>query len=162
MSRASKLLKKLDKTKRNVNRHNPLVDNDYVRHLEDHIEESRIVLSDNDFEQMMKVLDSEKKPKEEKLKKLTDNEYSTKAITIERVDYSFPEGKDYGLELQLPYGVVTASGIRSGDEVVFNDGVLEGRSIEVIEVLNAGTLRLDDVSIFNETENNVSINFIIN
>lgn len=88
--------------------------------------------------------------------------FTTKAISIERIDYTFPDERDYGLEIQVPTGIITASNIRSGDEVVFNSGALEGRSLEVIEVLNSTTLRLDDVPTYSGNETNISIRFTIN
>ena len=88
--------------------------------------------------------------------------FMTKARILERIDYSYPDGTDYGLAMTLPAGIITASEIRSGDEVVICSGILEGRSLEIIEVINTKTLRLDDVSTYSEQESDVKIRFTIN
>jgi len=88
-------------------------------------------------------------------------EFITKFKVIMRNDYRYPN-KDYGLEAELPIGIITTSGLQAGDYVEFLEGDLEGRSLEVIEVINSSTLRLDDVPVYNSIEEDIKIRFIFN
>ena len=87
--------------------------------------------------------------------------FSTTSHSLQRVDYEFPN-ENYGLELTVPPGIIITSGIGSGDEVEIIGGTLEGWSVEVIEIINSTTLRLDDVSIFSGKEIGVPVKFILN
>lgn len=87
--------------------------------------------------------------------------FDTVANSIMRIDYRFPN-EDMGLEVTLPEGIITASGLQPGDYLEILDGELEGRSLEVIEVLNATTLRLDDVHNYGKAEENCKVKFSLN
>jgi len=54
-----------------------------------------------------------------------------------------------------------ASGAQPGDSVQIQEGALEGRMLEVVEVIDSSTLRLDDVSTFTTPESDVACRFII-
>lgn len=87
--------------------------------------------------------------------------FSSISTSLQKVDFEFPH-ENYGLELIIPPGIITASGIRSGDEVEIMGGSLEGRLLEVVDVINATTLRLDNISTFSNQETNIPVKFILN
>jgi hypothetical protein len=149
--RATKLLNKTRKLETKVRRN-------YRRlsKLEEVSEIRTKLVETKPIEVLQNLVQSEQEPIEEL------EGFSTSALSLERVDYSYPDEKDFGLELQVPAGIITASSIRSGDEVVISSGALEGRSLEVIEVLNASTIRLDDVATFGSLETNVQVTFNVN
>lgn len=172
MGRAKKLLQKLQKNKEKVDKNF----NRYYNNLEENSEVFDIV---KEVKQTSKKPDTSPKVEvqeiiednEELLQRLADVDteepqeeitgFSTTSSSLQRVDYEFPN-ENYGLELIVPPGIITASGIRSGDEVEMLGGSLEGRSLEVIDVLNSTTLRLDDVSTFSNQETGVPVKFILN
>jgi len=82
------------------------------------------------------------------------------AISLKRIDFD-DLNKDYGISITLPPGIISAVGILAGDEVVFLEGSLEGRSFEVISVESTNVLRLDDVTTFSSSESNIVIKFNI-
>ena len=152
MGRAVKLLKKLEKNKKKITKNF----SKYYLNLQDNPEVFDIIKESPTVKGVVS---------EDYLDNSADSEnitgFSTNASTLTRVDYEFPN-ENYGLELIVPPGIITASGIRSGHEVEMIGGSLEGRSLEVIEVLNSTTLRLDDVSTFSTQETNVPVKFILN
>lgn len=160
MGRASKLLNKTKKLESKVRKqHNR------IHRLEAHSEVSDVTFKPVTEEIVEEFIDDNEELIEA-LRVLEEQEeeiegFVTKALNIQRVDYSFPDEKDYGIEVQLPVGVITASGVRSGDEICFLTGSLEGRSLEILEVLNSVTLRLDDVTTYGSQESDIKVKFTI-
>ena len=151
MSRAKKLLEKTKKIKDKVNR------NFKQRYqLSEYPGVFNIIAS-----KKSSSLRSEVKKKQETVEIVKEiEEFSCNSIALMRIDFDFPN-EDYGLELVVPSGIITASGIGSCCEVAILEGALEGRSLEVIEVKDLNTLRLDDVSTFNQPEEEVKVRFIL-
>jgi len=148
MTRAKKLVEKTKKLREQVRIKVPTIKSrlDLLKEIPE-IEDIVITAIEN------KVVDT---PKEEVIE-----EFITKFKTVMRIDYRFPN-KDMGLEAELPSGIINVSGLQPGNYVEVLEGELEGRSLEVIEILNSTTLRLDDVSIYDNIEEDIKVRFIFN
>ena len=159
MARAKKLLIKTRGLENKV-RNDPYKSREDTFTLESIKEVQKITYKDKEvFDETVK---KEEKTKETKILENKEIEsFDTTSNSIMRIDYRFPN-EDMGLEMTLPAGIITASGLQPGDYLEILEGELEGRSLEVIEILNSTTLRLDDVPTYSKAEESCKIRFIFN
>lgn len=161
MSRAKRLLIKTRELENKI-RSNPYKFRTEIT-LNDIPEVEEIVYKEVKKEEVKELKKTKKKIVKvvEEVKEEEISTFNTKCLSIMRIDYRFPNN-DMGLEMSLPEGIITTSGLQPGDYLEVLEGELEGRSLEVIEVLNSVTLRLDDVPTYSKAEEECKIRFIFN
>lgn len=88
-------------------------------------------------------------------------EYRAVVSSLQRQDFDPGPGLDFGLLMTFPGDLLTDTGLQSGDSVQILSGDLEGRMLEVVEVLNSTQVRLDDVASYAAVESNVPVRMLL-
>jgi len=88
-------------------------------------------------------------------------EYVASMTAVERFDFDPGAGFDYGIRLTMPAAVLSGSGLQPGDLVQFKEGLLEGRMLQVVSVVDATHVRLDDAATYVGPESNVVVRMVL-
>ncbi len=82
-----------------------------------------------------------------------------KVAVLERFDFDAGPGTDYGMRLTMAAGFITDIGLRPNDIVRILHGSAKGKYLKVISIVDSTHARLEDISSFGASENNIHCRF---
>jgi hypothetical protein len=74
------------------------------------------------------------------------------ASAVARVVY-VPNPSGFGIQLTLPTGIISAVGIQPNDIIEFRNGVLSGKELQVVAIIDATHVMLEDVATYTSESN---------